>query len=79
MGMAFSYAEQPKPEGLAQAFIIGADFVAGGPSCLILGDNIFHGQDLVGRLNRARALEAGAHIFAIRVSDPSGYGIIDLL
>src|ERR671920_180827 len=62
-GMSISYAVQPEPKGLAQAFTIGADFVAGGPSCLVLGDNIFFGHDLSGLLASARQRERGATVF----------------
>ncbi len=77
LGISLSYAVQEEPRGIAEAFLIGRDFGRDEPICLILGDNIFHGQDLVARLNRARALASGANIFAIRVSDPSGYGSIE--
>ena len=76
-GLEISYAVQPKPEGLAQAFIIGREFVAGGPSCLILGDNIFHGHDLASSLQRACAGEQCATVFAYRVHDPERYGVVE--
>ena len=76
-GLEISYAVQPKPEGLAQAFLIGADFVDAGPSCLVLGDNIFHGHDLVNSLQRAAAGVAGATVFAYPVNDPERYGVVE--
>ena len=76
LGMAFSYAAQPKPEGLAQAFIIGAEFVQGGPSALILGDNVFFGGGLAALLSKAVARTSGATVFAYRVADPERYGVI---
>lgn len=76
-GMRISYAVQPEPKGLAQAFTIGADFVAGGPSCLVLGDNIFFGADLSGLLASARRRDRGATVFAYRVVDPERYGVVD--
>lgn len=75
-GLKLSYAVQPKPEGLAQAYQIGADFVAGGPSALILGDNLYYGDGLTGILRRAAARNAGATVFAYRVSDPERYGVV---
>ena len=75
-GMSLSYAPQPKPEGLAQAFIIGAKFVEGSPSALILGDNIFFGHTLTVLLARARERTSGATVFAYRVSDPERYGVV---
>ncbi|MGY4429472.1 glucose-1-phosphate thymidylyltransferase [Bradyrhizobium sp. F1.13.1] len=75
-GMALSYAPQPKPEGLAQAFIIGAKFVEGGPSALILGDNIFFGHGLPTLLANARSRASGATVFAYHVSDPERYGVV---
>ena len=76
-GMSFEYAEQPRPEGLAQAFIIGRNFLNGGPACLILGDNIFHGHELVASLQEAAAEEEGATIFGYFVRDPQRYGVIE--
>jgi glucose-1-phosphate thymidylyltransferase len=76
-GMSFSYAPQPRPEGLAQAFIIGAKFVEGSHSALILGDNIFFGHGLPQMLGNARARLTGATVFAYRVSDPQRYGVVD--
>ena len=76
-GMSISYAVQAKPNGLAQAFVIGRDFVAGGPSCLILGDNIFHGHDLQVSLKRASESAAGATVFAYPVHDPERYGVVE--
>ena len=75
-GLSLSYAEQPRPEGLAQAFIIGADFVGDDPSCLILGDNIFYGQGLVQALHRANTQEDGATVFGYYVKDPERYGVV---
>ncbi|KAI1693907.1 nucleotidyl transferase domain-containing protein [Ditylenchus destructor] len=77
-GVSFSYAVQPQPNGLAEAFVIGADFVNGGPSALILGDNIYHG-DKMGEKCRAAAEEAargGANVFAYHVDDPERYGVV---
>ena len=76
-GMAISYAVQPEPKGLAQAYTIGADFVAGGPSCLVLGDNIFVGHGLPEVLASARARASGASVFAYRVADPERYGVVE--
>ncbi len=77
-GVAFSYAEQPNPGGLAQAYIIGADFVTGSNSAFILGDNIFYGHGLQDALARAAAREKGASVFAYHVTDPERYGIVEL-
>ena len=76
-GMAISYAEQPEPKGLAQAFTIGADFVAGSPSCLVLGDNIFFGHGLQDLLLKARSDVSGSTVFAYQVADPERYGVVD--
>ena len=75
-GLSLSYAEQPKPEGLAQAFIIGAKFVEGGPSALILGDNIFFGHGLPVLMANATSRTTGATVFAYRVADPERYGVV---
>ena len=76
-GLELSYAVQPRPEGLAQAFLVGRDFVADGPSALILGDNIFHGHDLAAALQRACASASGATVFAYPVNDPERYGVVE--
>ena len=77
-GVRFSYAEQPRPEGLAQAFLIGADFIAGEPCALVLGDNIFFGEGLQRTLRAAVASAAdGAHVFGYQVSDPERYGVVE--
>lgn len=76
-GLSFSYAEQARPEGLAQAFIIGKDFINGGPGCLILGDNIFYGHGLYQSLQNAVKREDGATIFGYWVKDPQRYGVIE--
>ena len=76
-GMSFEYAVQPRPEGLAQAFIIGKDFLAGNPVCLVLGDNIFYGHELVPSLKEAAAVKEGATIFGYYVRDPERYGVIE--
>lgn len=76
-GMAFSYAMQPKPEGLAQAYIIGAEFVDRRPSALVLGDNLFYGHDLTQRLQTATKQQNGATLFAYQVSDPEHYGVVE--
>ncbi len=79
-GLAMSYAVQPRPEGLAQAYHIGADFVAGGPSALVLGDNIFYGAGLADMLQRAvgRAIDGAATVFGYHVEDPAAYGVVEL-
>ena len=76
-GLEISYAVQPRPEGLAQAFVIGRDFVGGGPSALILGDNIFHGHDLAESLRGAAGDRKGATVFAYPVKDPERYGVVE--
>ncbi|MBB03298.1 MAG: glucose-1-phosphate thymidylyltransferase RfbA [Rubinisphaera brasiliensis] len=77
-GMSFEYAEQPKPEGLAQAFLIGENFLAGNSSCLILGDNIFYGHQLSQMLQRVNAQAGDATVFAYHVKDPQRYGVVVL-
>ncbi len=76
-GLKIQYAEQPKPEGLAQAFIIGREFLNGDSACLVLGDNIFYGAQLPTKLREAAALKSGAVVFAYEVSDPERYGVVD--
>lgn len=75
-GINIQYAVQPNPEGLAQAFIIGKDFVGNNPSALVLGDNIFYGHDLVKQLSSANQRETGASVFAYHVHDPERYGVV---
>ena len=80
-GMSLEYAEQPQPNGLAQAFVIGADFVGDGSVCLVLGDNIFYGTGLAPRLRAARARTEGAHgatVFGYHVRDPRAYGVVEI-
>jgi glucose-1-phosphate thymidylyltransferase len=77
IGLRFEYAEQPRPEGLAQAFLIGADFLAGNPAALVLGDNLFYGHDLSDTLQVANARTEGATIFGYHVSDPQQYGVVE--
>ncbi|CRD61577.1 glucose-1-phosphate thymidylyltransferase RfbA [Stenotrophomonas maltophilia] len=76
-GMDIQYAVQPSPDGLAQAYLIGRDFVAGRPSCLVLGDNIFHGHGLSEMLRRADARDQGATVFGYWVNDPERYGVAE--
>ena len=76
-GINLQYAVQPNPEGLAQAFIIGADFVGNGPSALVLGDNIFYGHEMTEDLCAASEKETGATVFAYRVHDPERYGVVE--
>jgi glucose-1-phosphate thymidylyltransferase len=75
-GMNIQYSVQPSPDGLAQAFIIGRDFVGGKPSALVLGDNIFYGHDLVKQLHSANERSSGASVFAYHVQDPERYGVV---
>ncbi|MBM3617279.1 MAG: glucose-1-phosphate thymidylyltransferase RfbA [Alphaproteobacteria bacterium] len=75
-GVKFTYKVQPAPEGIAQAFILGEEFIAGDPVCLILGDNIYHGSELPQTLHKASELNEGASIFAYRVVDPQRYGVV---
>ena len=77
-GISLEYAIQPEPKGLAEAFLIGEDFIAGEPSCLILGDNIFHGGGMGELLARAAAREHGATVFGYWVSDPERYGVVEM-
>lgn len=76
-GMNLQFAVQPSPDGLAQAFIIGADFVDNGPSALVLGDNIFYGHEMTEDLIAASQLQTGATVFAYRVQDPERYGVVE--
>ena len=75
-GLSLSYAEQPSPEGLAQAFIIGRDFVGDGPAALVLGDNLFYGHGLPEQLRRGAARTEGATVFGYHVKDPQRYGVV---
>ncbi len=77
-GMTFEYAEQPNPGGLSQAFLIGEEFLAGDPACLILGDNIFYGHQLSQQLQSAAERDTGATVFAYHVRDPERYGVVEL-
>ena len=76
-GVSFSYAEQPRPEGLAQAFHIGAEFLDGAPAALVLGDNLFYGHDFTEILSAANADTSNATIFGYEVSDPQAYGVVE--
>lgn len=76
-GMQIQYAEQPSPDGLAQAFIIGKDFIGDDSCCLVLGDNIFYGHGLITTLQRAAASTRGATVFGYRVQDPERYGVVE--
>ncbi len=76
-GMAIHYAVQPSPDGLAQAFLIGADFLAGAPAALVLGDNLFHGHDLVPQLTASNGNGSGSTVYAYPVRDPERYGVVE--
>ncbi len=76
LGVRFDYVVQPKPEGLAQAFLLGEDFLAGDAAALVLGDNIFHGHGLGRRLKTLTEVEGG-HVFAYQVADPTEYGVVE--
>jgi glucose-1-phosphate thymidylyltransferase len=76
-GLTLSYAEQPSPDGLAQAFLIGREFIGPDPCCLVLGDNIFYGHELSHKLQRAAARTVGATIFGYHVQNPSAYGVVE--
>ena len=76
-GLNISYCVQPSPDGLAQAFILGRDFIGGAPSALVLGDNIFYGHDFAGLLSNAGNTSTGATVFAYHVTDPERYGVVD--
>jgi glucose-1-phosphate thymidylyltransferase len=76
-GLRLHYREQPRPAGIAQAFVIGADFIGDDTVALILGDNVFYGQDMVGALKGAARLRSGAEIFAYQVDDPERYGVVE--
>jgi glucose-1-phosphate thymidylyltransferase len=77
LGLRLSYAEQPRPEGLAQAFVIGREFLAGDAAALVLGDNIFYGQGFTPMLRRADAYHEGATIFGYRVKEPGAFGVVE--
>ena len=77
LGMSFSYKIQENPNGLAQAFVLGAEFLDGGPGCLILGDNMFYGQGFSAMLKRAASIDKGACIFGYYVKDPRAYGVVE--
>ncbi|MBO3762214.1 glucose-1-phosphate thymidylyltransferase RfbA [Ciceribacter sp. L1K23] len=77
LGISLSYAVQPSPDGLAQAFIIGADFVGSSPSCLVLGDNIFYGHGITDLVKSAASRPDGATVFAYHVNDPERYGVVE--
>src|SRR5687768_15223823 len=77
LGMRFAYKEQPQPNGIAQAFVLGADFVGDSPVCLILGDNVFYGHELTGMLEDSAKLRSGARVFAYQVKDPDRYGVVE--
>jgi glucose-1-phosphate thymidylyltransferase len=77
LGLQIQYKVQPEPKGIAQAFILAEDFLSGEPSCLVLGDNIFYGQDLKKSLQTSAKLKSGAEVFAYHVHDPERYGVVE--
>lgn len=77
IGISFTYKVQPQPQGIAQAFLIGADFIDSGPVCLVLGDNIFFGHDLMALLIESAKLRQGARVFAYHVHDPERFGVVE--
>jgi glucose-1-phosphate thymidylyltransferase len=77
LGMSISYKEQAQPNGIAQAFVLGADFIGNSPVCLILGDNIFYGHDMTSMLEQSANLRSGARVFAYQVKDPERYGVVE--
>lgn len=77
LGMRFEYAEQPKPEGIAQAFLIGEKFIGKDPVCLILGDNIFYGMEIPALVQKSAQLTSGAEVYAYHVHDPERYGVVE--
>lgn len=77
LGISLTYKAQPKPEGIAQAFVIGADFIRGESVCLILGDNIFYGNEMIQILERCASLKKGCRLFAYHVQDPERYGVVE--
>lgn len=77
LGMKLSYKVQPKPEGIAQAFLLAEDFLQGSPACLVLGDNLFYGHDMTNQLVHAATLKKGATVFAYHVHDPERYGVVE--
>lgn len=77
LGLKIEYAEQPKPEGIAQAFLIGEKFIDGEPTCLVLGDNLFYGAEMIPMLEEAAALKSGGYVFAYHVQDPERYGVVE--
>ena len=77
LGMKIAYTSQPSPDGLAQAFLLGAEFLDGAPSCLVLGDNLFYGADFADKLAAASARADGATVFGYRVAEPNAYGVVE--
>lgn len=77
LGLEITYVEQPTPDGLAQAFVLAEDFLAGSPSCLVLGDNLFYGQGLSTTLEEAAGLKTGSTVFGYKVKDPERYGVVE--